>query len=61
MPANGETVTVTAQSDIPVKVSDRLLKRTLEEYNGKLSMTKSHWCGTLKQLSILYCEGSIVA
>jgi len=42
MPANGETVTITAQSDIPVKVSDRLLKRTLEEYNGKSSMSKSH-------------------
>ena len=43
MPANGETVTITTQSDIPVKVSDRLLKRTLEEYNGKSCMTKSHW------------------
>ena len=35
MPANGETVTITTQSDIPVKVSDQLLKRALEEYNGK--------------------------
>lgn len=35
MPANGETVSITTQSDIPVKVSDRLLKRTLEEYDSK--------------------------
>ena len=42
MPANGETIMITTQSDIPVKVSDRLLKRTLEEYNGKSCVTKSH-------------------
>ena len=42
MPANGETVMITTQSDIPVKVSDQLLKRTLEEYNGKSCVTKSH-------------------
>ena len=41
MPANGETVTITTQSNIPVKVSDRLLKRTLEEYNGKYCVAKA--------------------
>ena len=41
MPANGETVTITVQLDIPVKVSDRLLKRTLEEYNSKSCVTKN--------------------
>lgn len=43
MPANGETVTITTQSDIPVKVSDQLLKRTLEEYNGKSCVTKRQY------------------
>ena len=44
MPANGETVTITTQSDIPVKVSDRLLKRALEEYNSKSNVTSQAQC-----------------
>ncbi|XP_065918918.1 integrator complex subunit 11-like [Dysidea avara] len=41
MPANGETVAITTQSDIPVKISDRLLKRTLKDYTNFLPAKKA--------------------
>lgn len=61
MPANGETVTITTQSDIPVKVSDRLLKRALEEYNGKVVFPDplSHMC-TCAASSIIILYGSML-